>query len=130
VAAEHEQVEGVVVGSRCSRIGAVEIEDRLFSGATGALAAPGIHQSALGDDHQPGAGVLRDAVAGPVVRCGEERLLDRVLRRIEVTGPARQRAEDLRRQLAQQVLDVGRDVQEVRPTCSRKPSISVAVEGP
>jgi hypothetical protein len=54
-----------------------------------------------------------------MVRGREQRFLDGVLGRIEVAGSARQRADDLRRELAQQVLDIGRDVQRPPPTCSR-----------
>jgi hypothetical protein len=46
----------------------------------------------------------------------EERLLDRVLGGVEVAGSARERAEDLRRQLAQQVLEVALNVQRALPT--------------
>ena len=51
------------------------------------------------------------AVGGPVPRRSDQRLLHRVLRGVEVAPPARERAEDLRRQLAQQVLDLAGDVQ-------------------
>ena len=54
-----------------------------------------------------------------MVRGREQRLLDGVLGRIEVTRSAGQRADDLRRKLAQQVLDTGQDVQRPPPTCSR-----------
>ena len=54
-----------------------------------------------------------------MVRGGQEGFLDGVLGRIEVPGSAGQRAKDLRRELAQQVLDIGRDVQRPPPTCCR-----------
>jgi hypothetical protein len=54
-----------------------------------------------------------------VVCGGEERFLDGVLGRVEVAGSARQSAKDLRRELTQQVLDIGRNVQRPPPTCSR-----------
>jgi len=51
----------------------------------------------------------------------QQRLLDGVLGSVEVAIPANERAKDLRRQLAQQVLDrvvdVRRDVQRRPPTC-------------
>ena len=56
---------------------------------------------------------------GQCVGGGEQRLLDGVLGGVEVAVPARERAEDLRRQLAQQVLDAGGSVQRSPPACSR-----------
>ena len=50
---------------------------------------------------------------------GEQRLLDRVIGRVEVAGSACERTKDLRRQLAQQVLDVRRQVQRALPACWR-----------
>jgi hypothetical protein len=79
---------------------------------------------------KPGAGVRWNALARPVVRGRNERLLDRVLGRVEVARTASERAEDLRRQGAEQVLDGGGDAQRPVPRAvSRKPSISVALEG-
>ena len=54
-----------------------------------------------------------------MVRGREEGLLDGVLGRVEVARSAGQRAKDLRRELAQQVLDIGWDVQRPPPTCCR-----------
>ena len=47
------------------------------------------------------------ALIGPLQRSGEERLLHGVFGRVELPVPAHQCAEDLRRELAQQVLDTG-----------------------
>ena len=52
-------------------------------------------------------GLSGTPVGRPLRRGGQQRLLHRVLGGVEVPVPADQRAEDLRRQLAQQVLDVG-----------------------
>jgi hypothetical protein len=52
----------------------------------------------------------------------EQRFLDGVLRSVEVAIPANERAKDLRRQLAQQVLDRGRDVQR-RDVQRRPPAV-------
>ena len=46
---------------------------------------------------------------------GDERLLHGVLRRVEVARAASERAEDLRRQGAKQVLDGGGNVQRPAP---------------
>jgi hypothetical protein len=53
---------------------------------------------------------------------GEKRLLDGVLGGVEIAVPANERAKDLRRQLAQQVLDRGRDVQR-RDVQRRPPAV-------
>jgi hypothetical protein len=60
---------------------------------------------------------------------GKQRLLDGVLRSAEVAVPANERAEDLRRKLAQQVLDVGRNIQRSPPAVCRYASISAALDG-
>jgi hypothetical protein len=90
------------------------------------LALPaGLFASRLVDDaqtrgpEQPAARIRRDSVARPVLSGGEERLLDRVISGVEVARSARERGEDLRRQLAQQVLDIRRQVQRALPTCWR-----------
>ena len=49
--------------------------------------------------------MLGHALRRPLVRGGQQRLLHRVLAGVEVPVPAHERAEDLRRQLAQQALD-------------------------
>jgi hypothetical protein len=53
---------------------------------------------------QPGPRVVRHPVGRPLQRGGQQCLLDGVLAGVELAVPAHQRAEDLRRQLAQQVL--------------------------
>ncbi len=53
------------------------------------------------------ARVVRDAVGRPLRGGREQRLLDRVLGRVEMPVAPHHRAEDLRRQRAQQVLDRG-----------------------
>ena len=63
-----------------------------------------VDQPPGGDGDQPAARVVRHAVGGPLRGRGQQRLLDGVLARVELAVAADQRAEDLRRQLAQQVL--------------------------
>src|SRR4029453_9403908 len=66
-------------------------------------------------------------VPGPPRRSREQRLLDGVLGQVEVAVPAHECAEDLRRQLAQQVLDTWRDVQRSPPAVCKYsciPSVS------
>jgi len=65
-----------------------------------------------------------------VLRRSEEGLLNRILGGVEVAVPANERPEDLRRGLAQQVLETGGGrVQLSPPTCSRNASISAASDG-
>ena len=49
-------------------------------------------------------GLARLPLGGPLQRGGQQRFLGGVLAQVEVPVPAYQRAEDLRRQFAQQVL--------------------------
>ena len=80
--------------------------DRVLALPTRLLAAQQVGQPAGGDGDQPARAGCRRAVLRPLGRGGEQRLLHSVLRGIEMPVPADQRAEDLRRKLAQQVLDV------------------------
>ena len=73
----------------------------------GDVAAQLVREAARGDRHEPAARVVGNAVRGPLDGGGEERLLDRVLGGIERAVAPDQRTEDLRRELAQQALDVG-----------------------
>jgi hypothetical protein len=88
-----------------------------------------IDQAETGGPEEPATWVRRYPVPRPVFGGREERLLDGVLGRVEVAGSASERAEDLRRQIAQQVLEVGFNVQRALPTCSRNPSISFTFDG-
>ena len=126
--AAHEQHDQRVVlarptGSRAGRLPAARRSASRGAGGTARCAAG---RSAAGSAvriSQP-RGSAGIAVARPVVGRGEQRLLDGVLGGVEVAGSAGERAEDLRRELAQQVLDIGRDVQRPPPTClaGRPPS--------
>ena len=57
----------------------------------GLLAADPVDRAVAGRGHDPGARVGRDSVAGPSLRCPDERVLHRVLGEVEVTEDA---AED------------------------------------
>ena len=70
----------------------------------GLVAAQEVGQAARRDGDQPGARVVGAAVARPLLRGRQQRLLDRVLAGVEVAVAPDQRAEDLRHQRAQQVL--------------------------
>lgn len=69
-----------------------------------AVAADVVDQLAGGDGDQPAPGVVRDAGPGPLQGGRQQSFLDRVLARVEGAVAAYEHAEDLRRQLAQQVL--------------------------
>ena len=68
-----------------------------------------------GDGDQPAARVVGHALARPLHGGGEQRLLHRVLARVEAPVAADEHAEDLRRQLAQQVLDARVRSSHLRP---------------
>ena len=106
-AQEQERERVVPLGDR-SRLGHVEDRDLFLATTAGALAAPPVDQPPGGHRDEPGSRVLGHALLGPLHRGGEQRLLDRVLARVEPAVPADEHAEDLRRQFAQQVLDAGR----------------------
>ena len=57
---------------------------------------------------QPASRIRRNALRGPLRRGGDERFLQRVLRRVEIAVLPRDRAEHLRRECAQQALDLAR----------------------
>jgi hypothetical protein len=106
-AQEQERERVLPLGDR-SRIG--HVEDRVLFLATtaGALAAPPVDQPPGGHRDEPGSRALGHALLGPLRRGGEQRLLHGVLARVEPVVPTDEHAEDLRRELAQQVLDAGR----------------------
>jgi hypothetical protein len=54
------------------------------------LAAQPVDRAVAGGGDDPGAGIRRDAVAGPALRGDRERLLDGVLGEVEVAEPADQ----------------------------------------
>jgi hypothetical protein len=61
----------------------------------------------LGDPDQPASRVVRYTLFRPLDGSGEQRLLHRVLGGVEVSEPPDERAEDLGRQVTQQVRDAG-----------------------
>ena len=74
--------------------------------ATRSIGADLVDQSACRDGDQPAARIIRYAVGRPLVGRGQQPLLDGVLARVELSVASNERAEDLRRQAAQQALDV------------------------
>jgi hypothetical protein len=80
----------------------------LLAAAAGAVAAPLVDQGSGRDGVQPRAGPVRDSLGRPLRGGGGQGLLDGVLAGVELPVPAGQLAEDLRREVAQQVLERGR----------------------
>jgi hypothetical protein len=78
--------------------------DGVLAAAAGVVAVPLVDQCPAGDGQQPGPRPVGYPVAGPLLRGGQQRLLDGVLAGVEVPVPAQQGGEDLRREFAQQVL--------------------------
>jgi len=66
-----------------------------------------IRHAADGDLNEPSARIFGNAFARPLERGGEQRLLNSVFGRGEVMEAPHDRAEHLRRKVAQQVLGVG-----------------------
>ena len=81
-------------------------EHRVLARATRTIGADLVDQSVCRDGDQPAARVIRNAVGRPLVGRGQQRLLDGVLARVELSVAPNERAEDLRRPAAQQALDV------------------------
>ncbi len=97
----------LVVGSRRKqRVVRDRCRGRRLPPAARLLAAPPVGEPPRSDRDQPGPRILRDALIRPLHSGGQERLLHCVLAQVEVPVAADQRAEDPRRQLAKEVLDV------------------------
>ncbi|GFJ83967.1 hypothetical protein Phou_081470 [Phytohabitans houttuyneae] len=124
VAAEKEQRERVIgfgVRGRPKRgVGG----DGQFPVAASAVRAPTVDQGAAGDGQQPGARPVGQALGRPLSGGGEQRLLHGVLARVELAVPARERAENPRRELTQQILDTG---PAGHPSMIRRTSIGYSV---
>src|SRR5215469_10059863 len=69
------------------------------------VAAPLVDQPPGGHGREPASGIVGNTVCWPLDHCCHERLLHGVLAFVEVAVAPDERAEDLRRQRAEQVLD-------------------------
>ncbi len=103
MAAEEEEAESVVVVDSFS----VNFERGrgLLAATTRALAAPFVDEAPVRHRREPRSRVGRPALLGPLAGSRHKRLLYSVLAGVELAVPAHEPAKDLRRQLAQQVLD-------------------------
>ena len=129
MAAQRQQRERVVLlRRRAARRAPARAPRRAARAPRPRLAAPArvvaaelVGQAARRDRDQPAARVLGHALRGPLTRGGQQRLLHGVLAGVEVPVAAHERAEDLRRQPAQQVLDAG-----VGALTSPRPGLSMS----
>jgi hypothetical protein len=102
VAAQDEQREGVVaLGDRGGR---GLHRHRVLAAPARLLAAQFVGQAAARHRDEPCAGVAGHPLSRPLRRGGQQRLLHGVLAGVEAPMAVDEGAEDLRRQLAQQVL--------------------------
>jgi hypothetical protein len=130
MAAHEEQGERVVAIRRSGRR-LVEPGGELAVGSS-SIAPTLVDQPPTRNGRQPRPGIRGRAFGRPVVGGRDEGLLDSVVGGIEVARTPRERGEDPRREVAQQVLDGDRGGlgQRTPPACSRNSSISVAFDGP
>lgn len=108
MAAEEEQREGVVVIRARGTAGHVEYRVHFLPASPRALTAPLVGQPPLGDRDKPRQRAVGSAFSRPLQGGREQRFLHGVLAGIELSVAPHERAEGLRRQLAQQALDVPR----------------------
>ena len=85
----------------------------------GMLASVVIDQAAARRPDQPAARIRRQAFSRPMVHSRDQRFLDGILGRVEVARSSGQDGEDLRRQVAQQVLGENVVAQRTPPAVSR-----------
>jgi hypothetical protein len=105
--AQEQNGERVVLLRRLARAADLEEGFGLLASAPSALAPPAVDQAPRRGGHEPRPGMVGHALLRPLRRRREQRLLHGILRGVELPVPAHQRAEDLRRELAQQILDAG-----------------------
>ena len=86
-------------------VGNRPLGDGVFAALASLVAPQEVDEPPSDDRDQPTTRIVGDAVAGPLVGGCDERLLHRILGRGEVPVTAHNRAKNLRRQMAQQVLD-------------------------
>ena len=143
---QEQQDERVVpVGGGTGFRGGRHPRDRVghLAVAAGLLAAQQVDHLARRHPDQPCPRVLRGSAAGPLRGGDQQRLLDGVLGDVEMSVAAHERAENLRREIAQQVLDracvghaddtsdggspgIGRTSIASPVVCATRPAISIA----
>ena len=131
VAAQEEQRATCRPAPRGRRGPAAPRGDAVLARSARPVAAPLVdHPAAWPSATSQAIGCSGTPSFGQRVAGGDQRLLHGVLGRIEVAVAAHERAEDLRRQLAQQVLDVATPAFSAsRPPSPATSAISVVVRG-
>jgi hypothetical protein len=107
MAAQEEQRQGVVPMRRLGRCAGFAGSGQVLAIPARLIGAPHVGQPPCADGDQPAARVAGQALGRPSGRGREQGLLYGVFGVVEVTTPAHEHAEDLRRQLTQQILDIG-----------------------
>src|SRR3982074_3618509 len=102
---EEQESQRVVAVGNLQLVPLRERRDRALAPLPRLIAPELVSQATGRDGDQPAAWVLRQALGGPLGGGGQQRLLYRVLARVEVPVATDEGAEDLRRELAEQVLD-------------------------
>jgi hypothetical protein len=103
----------------------LEDRDRLLALTPRGFGAPVIDQPTGGDSEQPRTRILRDPLARPLRRRGQQRFLNGVLARLELAVTTDKRAEDQRRAATQQILGFAVDphISSPEPCISARTSI-------
>src|SRR5439155_13435760 len=106
VAAQKQERERVIRLGQLLRARCLEGSQRHLATPTGTLAAPFVHKTPGGDRQQPRPRIVGNASLGPLERRSQECLLHRILTGVEVAVSPREPAEDPRREVTQQALDI------------------------
>ena len=97
---QHVVVDAVgvgIVGHRVDRLGHESLRDEQGLALRHPLApSPPVDRAPLGDRHEPGSRIVRDAAARPRGEGFDERLLSEILGPCEVAGVPSQRRDDAR----------------------------------
>jgi hypothetical protein len=106
VAAKEVDRQRVVVSGGLAFGGQIDYRRALLPTPSSALTAPLVDKAARGDSHQPGPRVFRHTLVRPLLRRRQQGFLHCILARVELAVAPDQGAKDLRRQVAQQALDL------------------------
>jgi len=99
---------GVLVGWQCHLfVGGDETHDERLTAPAGGLGTHVVGQLSRGHVNEPASRAVGHPGARPLLRGGEQSLLHRVFRGKEIAELPAHDAQHLRRQVAQQALDVG-----------------------
>jgi hypothetical protein len=97
---------GRVSGQRDLLVNRNQTDDKLLAQPSCRIGTDLIGETARGNGDQPRSRIVRRSLLRPLCGGGHQRFLHRVLAAAEVAVATKQHAQDLRRQIAQQVLSV------------------------